>query len=93
MAVAAFDSAVFLARHPEFGAIPVLRLQSFFDEAGLYLDNTDSSQVSDIVRRRTLKYADCAHRLIKWSAIGNWRGYACGHVNSATEGSVVSVLV
>lgn len=89
MAVAAFDSAVFLARYPEFGAIPVLRLQSFFDEAGLYLDNTDSSPVSNVSRRRVLLNMLTAHIAKLNGALDESGDIApVGIVNSATEGSV-----
>ena len=89
MAVAVFDGAVFLARYPEFGAVPVLRLQSFFDEAGLYLDNTDNSPVSDVVRRRTLLNMLTAH-IASLNGVLSETGENApvGIVNSATEGSV-----
>ena len=89
MAVAAFDSAVFLARYPEFGAVPVLRLQSFFDEAGLYLDNTDNSPVSDALRRRTLLNMLTAHIAALNGALSETGdAMPVGIVNSASEGSV-----
>lgn len=89
MAVAAFDSAVFLARYPEFGAIPMLRLQSFFDEAGIYLDNTDNSPVSNVARRRVLLNMITAHIAALNGALSETgEAMPVGIVNSATEGSV-----
>lgn len=87
MAIAVFDSAIFLARYPEFSGVTVLRLQSFFDEAGLYLSNTDSSPVSDVTRRRTLLNMLTAH-IASLNGALDGEVAPVGRVSSATEGSV-----
>lgn len=89
MAVAVFDSALFLARYPEFGAVTVLRLQSFFDEAGLYLSNADSSPVSDITRRRIFLNMLTAHIAALNGALDeSGQAMQVGKITAAAEGSV-----
>jgi hypothetical protein len=88
MAVAVFDSVKFLARYPEFEAIAVITLQAFFDEAGLYLSNTDSSPVLNVDRRLLLLNMLTAHIAALSGAIDQSGAAPVGKVASATEGSV-----
>jgi len=89
MPAGVFDSVIFLARYPEFSAIPVPRLQSFFDEAGVYLANTDGSPVSDLTRRRVFLNMLTAHIASLAGALSaDGAPGPVGRVSSATEGSV-----
>ena len=89
MAIVAFDVAMFRARYPEFSSASDLLLASFFNEAGLYLSNTDASIVQDVTRRRLLLNMLTAHIAALSGATGGGAGAApVGRTSSATEGSV-----
>jgi len=88
MPAVVFDPAAFKARYPEFAAVADATLTACFDEAGLYLSNSDSP-VSSLTRRAILLNMLVAHigavgGLI--SADGQPR--PVGRLASATEGSV-----
>lgn len=89
MAVVTFDPAAFKVRYPEFASVNNAVLSACFDEAGLYLLNTDRSPVQDVTRRAMLLNMLTAH--IAWiggklSADGQPR--PVGRVSQAAEGSV-----
>ena len=61
MPAVVFDPAAFKARYPEFAAVADPTLAACFDEAGLYLSNTDNSPVQNPTRRATLLNMLTAH--------------------------------
>lgn len=90
MGIAAFDYAAWVQRYPEFGAVSEARAALFFAEAGLYLDNTDASPVSDVAMRGVLLNMLTAHIAVLSGALeptGQPSGMV-GRVSSASEGSV-----
>ena len=92
MAVAVFNSAVFLGRYPEFTAAynanPLL-FASTFSEAGLYLNNTDCSIVQDVTLRGTLLNMLTAHiAFLSGTLTADGQPRPVGRVSAATEGAV-----
>jgi hypothetical protein len=90
--VVTFNPAVFLGRYPEFTAAynanPAL-YQSFFDEAGLYVNNTSLTVVQNYTKLGVYLNMVTAHIAFlagQLSADGQAR--PVGRVSSATEGSV-----
>lgn len=89
MAIVAFDSAAFLLRYPEFSTVSVPTLQSYFSEAGIYLNNTDTSPVTDVTMRALLLNMLVAHLSALYSGVnGQSPSGLVGRINSASEGSV-----
>lgn len=89
MPAVVFDPAAFRARYPEFAAVANPTLAACFDEAGLYLSNTDNSPVQNLTRRATLLNMLTAHVAYLGgllSADGMPR--PVGRVSQASEGSV-----
>ena len=89
MAIATFVAASFKARYPEFVSVADAALSSCFDEAGLYLNNTDASIVTDVARRTLLLWMLTAH-IAKLGGLVSVDGQPSpvGRVASAGEGSV-----
>ena len=95
MTIAVFDPAAFKARYVEFASVSDAVLSSLFQEASLYLDNTDCSPVQDVAKRLMLLNMLVAH-LAKLGGVAgsNGAGSAAsgaapvGLLGSATEGSV-----
>ena len=95
MTIAVFDPAAFKARYVEFASVSDAVLSSLFQEASLYLDNTDASPVQDVAKRLMLLNMLVAH-LAKLGGVAgsNGAGSAAsgaapvGLLGSATEGSV-----
>jgi hypothetical protein len=87
MAIVAFNSAQFKARYPEFIAVADLALSACFDEAGIYLYNTDASPVQDVTRRALLLNMLTAH-VASLGGLVDGEVRAVGRVASAGEGSV-----
>jgi hypothetical protein len=92
MCVATFNSAVFLARYPEFTAAynanPSL-FPSLFAEAGLYLNNTDCSPVRDITLRGILLNMVTAHIAFLGGVLtADGQPRPVGRVSQAAEGAV-----
>lgn len=86
MPVATFDYALWSARYPALAATVAQPLaQAYFDEAGLYLDNTDTSPVTDLVERGRLLNMLAAHIATLEARASSG---VVGRVSSATEGSV-----
>lgn len=89
MAVVAFDLAGFRVRYPEFATVVDALLGAYFVESTIYLDNTDSSIVTDVVRRSLLLNMLTAHITALNSGVnGQPPAGIVGRVNSASEGSV-----
>lgn len=89
MAIVIFNPTSFKAVYPQFASVSDSVLQNCFDQAGLYLSNTDTSPVQNIARRTLLLNMLTAH-------IGTLNGVATagvgplpvGRTASASEGSV-----
>lgn len=92
MAVVVFDAVAFKVRYVEFSAVSDAFLQACFNEAGLYLSNTDCSIVQDVTRREMLLWMLTAHIAYLSGALnpGGVGGgpLPVGRTSSATEGSV-----
>lgn len=89
MGIVVFDVEKFRKRYPEFAAVPTDLLQEFFIEATIYLDNTDSSRVTDLLQRTMLLNMLTAH-IAKLNAGSNGESATdlVGRISSATQGSV-----
>lgn len=90
MGIVAFDPATFVARYPEFQGVTNPLLGMYFDEATMYLNNTDASRVVDIRQRAVLLNMLTAHiaALNGSGSNGNGAPAVVGRINSASEGSV-----
>lgn len=90
MGIVAFDPVLFVARYSEFRDVTSPLLGMYFDEATMYLNNTDSSRVSDVAQRAVLLNMLTAHiAALNGSGIkGNGAPGIVGRINSASEGSV-----
>lgn len=93
MAAVLFDYSAWAARYPELAAsVPQTRAQTFFNEAGLYCDNTASSRVTDDTpggQRAMLLNMVVAHiAALNAPAGGNPASPLVGRISNATEGSV-----
>lgn len=89
MSVVVFNPTSFKLRYPEFNTVSDTVLQMYFDEATLYLNNTDRSLVQDVVIRSLLLNMIVAHISALNSGVnGQSPSGIVGRINSATEGSV-----
>lgn len=89
MPAVVFDPAAFKARYPEFAAVTDPTLAACFDEAGLYLSNTDNSPVQNLTRRATLLNMLTAHvAYIGGLLSADGMPRPVGRVSQASEGSV-----
>jgi len=89
MTVVAFSATNFKTRYPEFAGVADGRLQACFDEAGLYLANTDSSIVQNIPKRTLLLNMLTAHIAFVSGALSvDGQTRPVGRVSQAGEGSV-----
>jgi len=91
MAIAEFNYSAWVSRYPEFeGAVDQGRAALFFAEAGLYLDNSDCSPVTDLTARLMLLNMVVAHLAVLSGALepdGKPTGMV-GRISTASEGSV-----
>lgn len=89
MAIVAFDLASFRARYPEFSSVPDPLMSAYFAEATIYLNNTDSSPVTNLPVRSLLLNMLTAHVAALNSGIDNTQASPLvGRISQATEGSV-----
>ena len=89
MAIVTFDLAGFRARYPEFAAVADSLLGAYFNEAGLYLNNTDSSPVSNVTKRSLLLNMLVAHiATLNGALSADGQARPVGRVSQAGEGSV-----
>lgn len=89
MPAVVFDPAAFKARYPEFYNASTPSLAACFDEAGLYLSNTDNSPVQNLTRRATLLNMLTAHvAYIGGLLSADGMPRPVGRVSQASEGSV-----
>ena len=82
--IAVFDEAKFKSRYPEFAAKSGDFLSACFEEACLYLDNSDGSLVQDVATRLLLLNMLVAHI----SALASRDALTVGRVQSGSQGSV-----
>lgn len=90
MAIAVFNYAQWAARYPELAPYVDITLATvYFGEAGLYLDNTECSSVSDVNARLAMLNMIVAHIAKLNAPIGGVAPSGLvGPISSATEGSV-----
>ena len=93
MPAVVFDPAAFKARYPEFAAVADPTLAACFDEAGLYLSNSDNSPVQNLTRRATLLNMLTAHvAYIGGLLSDDGMPRPVGRVSQASEGSVSAAV-
>lgn len=89
MAVVTFDPAEFKVLYPQFGTLEDAQLEYAFQQACVYLDNTDCSPVSDVATRKVLLYLLTAHICaLNYGENGQAPSPIVGRISHATEGSV-----
>lgn len=91
MAVVVFDQAAFLDRYPEFKATVTAyptSVQNCFNEACIYLNNTDSSRVPDPPRGTLLNMLTAHITALGYGINGQPPSRTVGRISSAGEGSV-----
>lgn len=84
MAVVVFDVDEFRAIYPHFTDITDTQLEHYFEDATLYLDNSDSSRVQDLTLRKSMLYKIVCHL----ATLAQRGGGVTGALTSASEGSV-----
>lgn len=89
MGVVAFDLTKFRARYPEFATVADASIEGCFDEATIYLNNTERSIVRDVGRRAVLLNMLTAHIVaLNFGVNGQPASSLVGRIASASEGSV-----
>lgn len=89
MSIVVFDPVAFWQIYPSFESVFEAVLQNYFDEATLYLDNTDNSLVHDVGQRRLLLNLLVAHlACLRSGENGQAPSGMVGRISSASEGSV-----
>lgn len=89
MAIVVFNIEAFRERYPEFNSVSDARLNAYFVEATVYLDNTDCSPVTDAAVRSACLNMLVAHlAAINSGAGGQASSGVVGRVTSASQGSV-----
>lgn len=90
MAVVVFDYEAWAARYPELASsVDAPTGQLYFNEATLYLDNTDNSIVQDVTQRAVLLNMLVAHIAFLNAPIGGSASSPLvGRISDATEGTV-----
>lgn len=84
-----FDVTAFKGRYPEFASVGEPLLTACFDEATLYLSNSDTSPVQNLSRRATLLNMLTAHVAYLGGALSaDGMPRPVGRVSQAAEGSV-----
>lgn len=89
MPVATLDYSVWSARYPALSDVVSETLaQSYWDEAGLFLDNTDASPVRDVRKRTILLGLIAAHLAQLGRSTADGGSDVVGRISAASEGSV-----
>lgn len=86
MSAVVFDYTAWVTRYPVFGSVQQATAQLYFNEATLYVDNTDTSPIpynppSDVTRAQILNMATAHIAMLATLDI-------VGRIDSASEGSV-----
>ncbi len=83
---------MFLARYPEFSTLPQATAQAYWNEAGLYMNNTATTPVSDQspggVLNTLLNMVTAHIAALNFGANGNAPSDLVGRVDDASQGSV-----
>jgi hypothetical protein len=89
-AVATFAYSQWSIRFPEFaGAVGPAQAAEYWNEAGLYLDNTGSGPVHDVTRQALILNLITAHIAALYSPVNDGEATKLvGRISSASEGSV-----
>lgn len=89
MAVVTFDPVAFKVRYPVFASVSDTLLEACFEEAGLYLSNSDASPVQNVARRQSLLWMLTAHiAYLGGTLAADGQPRPVGRISSAAEGSV-----
>ncbi len=91
MAVVAFNYGMWLTRFPEFTTTPNIAAVAplMFQEASLYISNTDGSPVADLNIRTLLLNLMTAHLVaINYGVAGQPASPLVGRIDQASEGTV-----
>jgi hypothetical protein len=89
MAVVAFSFPQFIARFPAYATQDPNYLQALFNEAGLYVDNTDCSVICNVTLRAMILNLTLAHLLALYATVnGQTPSTIPGRISDATQGSV-----
>lgn len=89
MAIVVFDVAAFRESYPEFETVSDTLLNANFVKATVYLNNTDTSPVTDANQRAVFLNMLVAHITALTSGVsGQAASGLVGRVTSASEGSV-----
>ncbi|EUL97509.1 DUF4054 domain-containing protein [Klebsiella aerogenes] len=89
MGVVVFDVEKFRQRYPEFSSVSPELLTDYFNEATIYLDNTDQSRVQDVAQRAVLLNMLTAHiAKLNSGSNGTAASDLVGRISSASEGSI-----
>ena len=89
MPAVVFETGRFLTRFPEFDNVADEQLQALFNEATLYLDNTDASLVTNVAAREALFMLLVAHLAqLNFGSKTSPATPLVGRVTSVSEGSV-----
>ena len=88
MAVVTFDATAFKVRYPLFAVVSDALLSACFDDAGLYLSNTDTSPVQNTTTRQSLLWMLTAHIAYLGGALRANQPMPVGRTSQAAEGSV-----
>ncbi len=90
--VVQFDSVSFLARYPEFSSCPVGTLQAYWNEAGLYMNNTPTTPVTDQsvggVLNTLLNMVTAHIAALNFGVNGKSASDLVGRIDDASQGSV-----
>lgn len=89
MAAVAFNYAAWLVRYPEFAAVTEPQAQECFLDACIYLNNTDTSVVTDLaVRARLLNMLTAHIAQLSYGSTIQPLSPLVGRIEAATQGSV-----
>jgi hypothetical protein len=89
MSVVVFDPTAFKTRYAEFSTVADGTLTAYFFEATLYLNNSESSLVTDVTQRSVLLNMIVAHLAALYSGVnGQSPSQLTGRISQASEGSV-----
>ena len=89
MSIVTFDPSAFKARYPQFTNVADASLGYCFNDAGLYIANTDNSPVQDVTKRTQLLWMLTAHiAYLGGLTSADGQSKPAGRLSQASEGSV-----